>query len=274
MVHDDEAGGKKRLAGMLGKRFFLRFHLSLILGFSFAVGLLATKLLLLAGLESLLIRWSLAVLFAYAGFLIGVRVWLAYIGLGRQFGDGDNGFDFPNADFSGSGSSNGSTGASFVPEFSTGGGGFGGGGASGDFVGAGVVDGGNVSLSGASSGIKLPDVDIDLDVGGGDDGCLAVLLLMVIAAVLLAVFGIGFYLVWQAPSLLAEAAFEAALAAGLIKSTRRITDPGWVGGAMKASWLPLLGIMALTALLAFIVETFVPEARTLLEAVRMLAAAA
>lgn len=273
MVRDDEAGGKKRLARMLGKRFFLRFHLSLILGFSFAVGLLATKLLLLAGLESLLIRWLLAVLLAYAGFLVGVRVWLAYIGLGRQFGDGDSSFDFPNVDFSGSGSSGGSTGANYVPDLPTGGAGsFGGGGASGDFAGAGVADGGNVGLSGASSGIKLPD--IDLDIGGGDDGCLAALLLMVIAAALLAVFGIGFYLVWQAPSLLAEAAFEAALAAGLIKSTRRITDPGWVGGAMKASWLPLLGILVLTALLAFIVEAFVPEAHTLLEAVRLLAAAA
>ena len=272
---DSEQANKRRLAGLLAHRFFLRFHLSLILGFSFAIGLLATKGLLLLGLESLLLRWPMAVFAAYGGFLLGIRVWLAYIGLGRHLGDEDEGsvvdgaLDVADFGFFSSGGNSGSgIGAGLrVPDIPGGSsGGFGGGGASSDF--AALAEGGG------SLGDSLPSVDLpDLDLGGADDGCLPVLVLLAIAALLLAVFGVGVYVIWQAPFLLAEAAFEAALAAGLIRSAHRITDPGWIGGTVRASWKPLLWVLGITLLAAVVVEHYVPQARTLLEAVRLLLAA-
>lgn len=272
---DSEQAGKRKLAGLLAHRFFLRFHLSLILGFSFVVGLLATKGLLLFGLESLLLRWPLAVFAAYGGFLLGIRIWLAYIGLGRHLGDedeesvADGALDVADLGFSSGGSSSGSgIGADLrVPEIPGGSSGsFGGGGASSDFAAA--------AEGGSSLGDSLPSVDLpDLDLGGADDGCLPVLVLLAIAALLLAVFGVGVYVIWQAPFLLAEAAFEAALAAGLIRSAHRITDPGWIGGTVRASWKPLLWVLVITLLVAAVVEHYVPQARTLLEAVRLLLAA-
>lgn len=266
---DTEASGKRRLAGVLAKRFFLRFHLSLILGFSFAVGLLTTKLLLLLGLEALLVRWPLAVLAAYAGFLLGIRVWLAYVGLGRHLGRNgkDSSFDLPDLNFSGGGGCDNAAGSGFsLPEVPAGSGGsFGGGGASGDFA---VLDAGGGGVADALPGIDLPDVDL----GGADEGCLPVVILMLILALLAAVFGVGVYVVWQAPFLLAEAAFEAALAAGLVGSARRVDDPGWIGGALRGSWKPFLWVLAITVLMALLVAHFVPQARTLLEAARLLLA--
>lgn len=274
-VADSEQAGKRRLAGLLAHRFFLRFHLSLILGFSFAIGLLATKGLLLLGLESLLLRWPMAVFAAYGGFLLGIRVWLAYIGLGRHLGDEDEesvvdgALDVADFGFySGGGNSGSGIGAGLrVPELPGGSSGsFGGGGASSDFA--------PLAEAGGSLGDSLPSVDLpDLDLGGADDGCLPVLVLLAIAALLLAVFGVGVYVIWQAPFLLAEAAFEAALAAGLIRSAHRITDPGWIGGTIRASWKPLLWVLTITLLAAAVVEHYVPQARTLMEAVRLLLAA-
>lgn len=275
-VRDSEQASKRRLAGLLAHRFFLRFHLSLILGFSFAIGLLATKVLLLLGLESLLLRWPLAVFAAYGGFLLGIRVWLAYIGLGRHLGgdeeDGsvaDGALDVADFGFSSGGGNSGGgiSGDLRVPEIPGGSSGsFGGGGASSDFS--------ALAEGGSSIGDSLPSVDLpDLDLGGGDDGCLPVLVLLAIGALLLAVFGVGVYVIWHAPFMLAEAAFEAALAAGLIRSAHRITDPGWIGGTVRASWKPLLWVLVITLLVAAVVEHYVPQARTLLEAIRLLLAA-
>jgi hypothetical protein len=59
-------------------------------------------------------------------------------------------------------------------------------------------------------------MDFDL----GDEGIVLVLL----ALLVLVIFGAGAYPVYAAPEILAEAAFEAVLAAGLIKASRKITS--------------------------------------------------
>lgn len=251
---------RRRLAAQLTKRFFVRFHLSLILLLSVAVGLLTTKGFLLLGLETMHWRWPIALLAAYLAFLLGVRIWLSYIGLGQYLDrspSGDDGFDLG---LDGGGGSNGSSGSIDidVPFRNAGGGQFGGGGASGEF-GVALVDG-----NGAGGGSGSWDIG---DLGLDDDGFWV---LLAVAALLVVIFGAGFYLVWQAPAVLAEAAFEAALAAGMIKPVRRIRDPGWVGGAIRASWLPFLVVFVCAMTIAGLVEHYAPTARTLLEAVGIL----
>lgn len=269
---DDEASARRRLAGWLKQRFFVRFHIALILAFAIAVGLLTTRGFFAIGLETMHWRWPIALLAAYAAFLFGVRVWLAYIGLGRYLqNEADLNIDLPDAGFSGSGGDGG--GVSFadvgghVVDAMGSQGGFGGGGASGDFSGAAVE-----SLAGSASenvsGIDLPDLDLDL--GGADEGCLPLVILVLILALLAAVFGVGAYVVWQAPMLLAEVAFEAALAAGLIRAARRVDEPGWIGGALSASWKPFLLIFLFSLAAAALTEKFAPEARTLPQAIHQL----
>jgi hypothetical protein len=256
-----EAGAKARLAGWLSRRFFVRFHFSLILAASFTVGLLTTKGFLALGLETLHWRWPLALLAAYLAFLLCVRLWLSYIGLGRYLGDRDSQLELPDLNLSGGGSSSGSGGPVEVglpkPD---GGGQFGGGGASGDF-GVAAADGGGDGI------LASPLKAVGEAAGGSDEGCLVVLVILALLAV---IFGVGVYLVWQAPALLAEAAFEAALAAGLVKPLRRLDDPGWLGGTLRASWLPFLVIFACAMAIALLAGRYAPEAATLPEAIRIL----
>ncbi|MBL8489401.1 MAG: hypothetical protein JNM82_01325 [Rhodocyclaceae bacterium] len=262
------ADEKRRLAGILGRRFFLRFHISLILAFAFATGLLATRGFLALGLDTLHWRWPLALLLAYGAFLLGLRLWLAYVGLGRYVDDEPD-VDLPDLGFSGGDGSGGGLSlgdgslAADLPDggLSPGSGGFGGGGASGDFA-TPVAEAD--SGGGLLSSVKLPDADL----GGADDGCLYLLVLAAILALLAAVLGVGIFVIWNAPSILAEAAFEAALAAGLVRPTRRIDHPGWVGGALRGTWKPFALVFAAAMAVAWLAETFAPEARTLPEAIR------
>lgn len=258
---------KKHLAAWLAKRFLVRFHFSLILAFGLAAGLLATKGFLALGLDTMHWRWPLALLVAYGAFLVGVRVWLSYIGLGRHLDRRDDvGFDVPDLGFTSGGSGSGGAGSRLgdalldgIGRINPGGGQFGGGGASGDFA-LGAAEGGGLLPK-----VELPDIGVD-----ADEGCLPILVLIAIIALLAVVLGVGVYVIWQAPALLAEVAFEGALAAGLVKPFRRVEDPGWVGGAVRATWKPFLLVFAVAMAVAGLAEFFAPEARTLPEAVKIL----
>lgn len=263
---NSDVSARKRLAGWLEKRFLVRFHVLLILVISFAVGLLTTRLLLHFGLETMHWRWPLALLAAYGAFLLALRVWLSYVGLGRYLDDRSSlDLDLPDVGFSPSGGATGggAGGSGWVGDAieSAGGGRFGGAGASGDFSGL-VGDG-----SGSSSGISLPNIELP-DVG--DDGCLPAIILGIILALMAAVFGVGIYLVWQAPLMLAEVAFEAALAGGLVRSARKVSNPGWVGGALGASWKQFALVLLFTVAAAILAEKYAPEAHSLPQAIQKL----
>ncbi len=110
------------------KRFFIRFHMSLILIGTILSGLLCSKLLLLADIDRMIVRYPIVVLISYFCFFIFIRIWLSYIRHREKViqialdasGDMLSGIDV----IPGSSISN-------VIEF--GGGNFGGGGASGSF---------------------------------------------------------------------------------------------------------------------------------------------
>ena len=72
-----------RLRHSLAARFLLRFHVSLMLSGSIAAGFLGDIVMLHAGLREMRIRYPLAIGMAYLGFLGGVRLWLAYSGIGQ-----------------------------------------------------------------------------------------------------------------------------------------------------------------------------------------------
>ncbi len=131
----------------------LRLHMTLILLATVGAGLLATRLLLALHLNKVVVRYPLAVLFAYCTFFLGVKLWLKYVAAfpgERQAGrnSSGSGIDWISGS-SGSGSSGGSGGSG--GGFRGGGGNFGGGGASGGF--------GEADAVLAGSGAELaPDV--------------------------------------------------------------------------------------------------------------------
>lgn len=61
-------------------RFFLRIHMTLILAGTFLAGLVTTRVLMGLGVNTLAVRYAIAVCLAYLVFLGLVKLWLLYVG--------------------------------------------------------------------------------------------------------------------------------------------------------------------------------------------------
>jgi hypothetical protein len=100
----------------------------------------------------------------------------------------------------------------------------------------------------------------------GDDpcGCLIGAFLVVV----LGIFLIAFSLIAEAPLILAEAAFQFLLAAGLIRSAKRIDNPDWVGSVLSRTWKPFVVVFVTTFLLGSCAEMNCKNPTTLREMVK------
>ena len=271
-----EAQGPSAVNRLLA-RFYLRFHIALILLWSFSAGLLLSKMLLWAGVHSMLLRYPAALLVSYGAFFLGIRIWLAYVGAAplafggrntsRVDGVGNGGsFDLPSWRGSGSGSA-----------LRGGGGDFGGGGASASFASE------SGSLASASSNANIVQArtagwfsggggggtggGLALDLGDGDSWWV-ILLLILVAALLSSVFGAVIYLVYSAPVVLADVAFQAMLAGGLVKSARRWRDACWEKSLLKRTWIPFAIVFVLAMVTAALASKLFPSAHTLPDVIR------
>ena len=252
---------RKRFISSLRKRFSLRLHMTLILLATSMAGVLASKLLLLLGLHNVALRYPITVLCAYLVFFVAIKIWLwlmtdAPVSTGNFAANNLLGnLDFPLP--------GGGTG----PSFAGGGGGFGGGGASGDFA-------GNLGEVGSGTGNALGGVgDVLGDAVGGavdDEGGLAlVIVLALLAVLLLSVLGVGIFLVWQGPAILTEAAFDSVLAASLVRSTKRMKEPDWLGSVFKATWKPFAIVFALALVSGSAIHHYLPQATRVLDVIHM-----
>lgn len=245
---------KSRVAGWLEERFLLRLHMTFILGGTFLAGLAATHVMLMGGLvDNLALRYGVSVCVAYLMFLGLIRLWLRYVGMRRDSG----------IDLSGDGIDIATeiAGNWEPPLPSSGGGSFGGGGASGSWEGDVVVPHEAAQLTSGSStgGSGGSSFDIGFD---GDELIVVVLFLALVAALLFA----GIYLIYSAPLILTEAAFEAALVGALARRAKKIDRPGWVGAVSKATAWPFIAILVLAMALGWAVQKVCPEATRMREA--------
>jgi hypothetical protein len=275
---------RERVAAALRSRFALRFHTSILLLWMFSAGLLTTKALFAMGVQSMFLRYTIAIVVAYGAFLLGVRIWLAYVGAGRG-GTGnarrvnnrgtDSSIDLPN--FSNSGSSSGG-GSSSV--FGGGGGTSAGGGASASFD-ADVAPSSNLlamdsaSLSASSNGGVgvggdggiLSDVggkmgDVVGDISGGDDGCLIAFAIMIVVGLIALAIGGAVFVVSMGPEILIDAAFNVVLAGGLIQAGKKVSEPDWFGSVIKATWIPLAIVLAAAWIFTAAAAVLTPKAHT------------
>lgn len=256
----DIAARKIQVVRVLKERLLLRFHMSLILIGTALVGLLASKLLLMSHVTNMVVRYPLAVSASYLAFFGFVKLWLSYI----TSSDEDSSPDSPDViDLISHAASD--TPVPSPPVFGGGGGGsFGGGGASGSFdVGAAdapparfttIFD----SLDADGAGEAAGDTVSGLAEEGG---CLLIILGILLAIV----FGAGLYLVYDAPFILSEAAFEFILSAGLIKSMRKIDSAEWTGSILRTTWKPFLAALSLSLFAAVIIHSLFPHADKLWE---------
>lgn len=262
-----ESGLDKGSVRTLGQKFkqrilrnyCVRFHMSMIVMAVVASGVLTSKLMLKGGVHQLWVRYPIAVLCAYGVFLGLVRLWIAWVTMrkatvGASVGrlvDSSSGFSL---DMDGFSLPRGSGGGSF----SFGGGDAGGGGAS-DGWGIGGTDlgaAGNSSGGSAGSG-WLPDLDLDF----GDDGWW---LLLLLAVLVLVIFCAGGYLVWAAPDILGEAAWQALLG-GMLVRARQHARSGWMSGVVRSTAIPFALVLVAATVLGWQANRHCPKAARLAE---------
>lgn len=240
---------KRHFSQWLRSRFFLRFHMSLILGSTFLAGLVATKILLELNVNRLWLRYAIAVGFAYLLFLGLIRLWLWYVGISARRERDEGSLDVPAdlveavcdiAQFSAP-----------EPAMQTGGGDFGGAGASASYDTPAVSSANLASASRGSGGSTKGGFSIDADEA---------IVVVLLAALVLSLFVAGGYLIYAAPSILSEAAFEAVLAAALVRRARKVDSPGWIGSVFKATALPFFVILALSMILGWYAQHSCPTA--------------
>ena len=247
------------------RQYMVRFHMSLLLAATMASGVLCSKLLLMAGLHSVLFRYPLSVLGAYLVFTGMARLWVAYVLINAVASRGHTFFSGKS-----SGSSSGINldagflpggGSSSEPGVSFGGGDSGGAGASGVWDASGPelpatpspVGGGG----GGGGGFHFPSIDLNFDF---DDGFW---ILLVLGLLILVLAGVGGYLIWAAPHILPDLALNALFASSITGAAKRAQTRGWMVSVLRATYIPLLLILSLTIALAVTVHHHCPGAEKL-----------
>ena len=222
---------KKQLA----RKYFVRFHMSLIVAGTVGGGVLISRLLWKAGMGSVMLRYALDVAAAYLMFLLLVKLWLWYVHSGEVSApDIDVGLEdaFDAVDMVVDASPQ-----SLAPSSDSSGGGGGGG-----------------------SWFSMPDIGLDVD----GEGCLLIALFLALVFVVVLAGG---YLVWMAPEILGEAAFDAVVAGSLAKVASRAEREGWIVGVVRATIIPFAVVFAMTMVLAWFIQDLCPTASTLREAI-------
>jgi hypothetical protein len=232
---------RRELRTVFVRRFWLRWHMALMLAATFGAGFLANRLLLHVPVHEMAVRWVLVLAVSYGAFFVCIRIWLAYVGA-RPIIGGDVGDALSTLD---PGSAGGAQGGCY----SGGGGRFGGGGATSAWGDSPIRALGN--LSGG-----------DLDAGDGD-GCLLAVLGALVLALLATIAGGVVVLVVAAPAMLVDTAFSALLAGGLVKHVRRMDEPDWEGSVIRSTWKPFAGVAALALVTGIVAHYAAPGARTL-----------
>jgi hypothetical protein len=245
----------------------LRLHMALILATTVFSGFLATRILLALHLEKVLIRYPLAVVFAYLVFFLLVKLWLKHVAVtpaARTRHDRHSDYLDVVPDLAGSGPE-GSAGGN---DFLLGGGGeFSGAGASASFPEADalvgesdttvIADGGDL---GSSFGEAAENVAGEAATAafGDESGIVGIVVLAVLGVIVALVLGAGIYLIYEAPFILSEAAFEFVLAAGLLRGSRRLDAADWMGSVFKTTWIPFAATLLLATLVGLLITVNFP----------------
>lgn len=256
---------------MLTHRYFIRAHMAVMLGLVGIAGILASRILVAMGMRSMALRYPIAVAVSYLVFFGLVRMWLAYIARvsGARRG-GPSSFDAESLVPDGPFSFCGGTAKAASGLARSGGGRFGGAGASLNFGGA--AGEGTPSPMAPAIAAAAPRSTTTRSSSGGSfsldlDGD-GVLLLILFIVLVCGILGAGAFLVYQAPAVLSEAAFQAILASGLARTARNAHDPGWAKSVFKATVLPFAIVLVLAAVFGIAASRRCPAATTVRQVFR------
>jgi len=240
----------------LQRKFSLRMHMFAILMATTLSGALFSKILLLIDVADFRIRYPLSVLFAYLVFFLCIKLWIFCISSSRT--ESSNAFDYFDLPI---GRISGGRGNSSIHG---GGGQFSGAGASTSFDGqdTAIAEGAvltvadNTSVNSSSDGIDKATGGTTGSLGDNNIIVAAIVLIVLLAAILIS----AVYVVYSAPAILSEAAFQGVLVASLMKRTRTISDKAWVGSIFKATWKPFAVTLVVAISAGFVLHSYFPNA--------------
>ena len=260
-AQDDRERAIERVRRHLVRGGRPRLLVGFLLALTGAAGFLISTVLLRLGVTLMSVRYPLAVLSAYAVFLLLLRLWLAL----QRRKTGNNGGDWlfdmgdalPHLFDSGTNVAGDAARATFG-----GGADFAGGGAGGSWTGgsAALSDVGS-NVGGGSSLLdsvpSMPDVGFDLDL---DEGCFWIVIpIAAIVGVVIAMF----YVVYVAPVFLAEIMVDALLVAGLYKRLKGIEPRHWLRSVVRRTLLPVMLATALFIAAGYLMGRIAPQAHSI-----------
>jgi hypothetical protein len=200
-----------------------RLQMSIVVALTGAAGFLSSYTLLQLGMDSMAVRYPLAVAVSYGVFLLLLRVWLYIQRHGLEVDV--NPLDLLDAT---------------------------------DLVPSGVR--GTADMThGFSSHASLGDGAFSLDF---DEGAGLVLLALLVLAV--TALGTALWIVWTAPSLLAEVLVDGLVMTGLYRRLRGSQEPSyWLFSAVRRTWVSAVIAALLFSFAGNLLHRAVPEARSI-----------
>ena len=130
----------------------------------------------------------------------------------------------------------------------------------------------------------MPDTSVSLDMPGsgivdgvsgvadaGDEGgCLLIIAGILLAIALFAVFGATFYVIYQAPAILAEVIFEVLLGSPLARGARALDSANWPAVLLKKTWRPFTVMAGAAMAFALFCNEAFPQVTTAGQAIEMM----
>jgi len=201
-----------RFKQQLVRSYLIRLHMTIIVLVTTAAGLLASKILLESGLTNMLVRYPLSVVGAYFAFLGLARLWSSYV-LWRESAWHRSGH-FGSPDWLDILDCASSPGHSTMETFA----------------------GGNSGGAGAC-GSWAPD-HFESQVSGMDfDWGEAAGVVIVLIGLVLIALGAGIYVIYWAPDILPEVAFNVLLSLCMTGTPRRAESTRWIYGLVRTNWV-------------------------------------
>lgn len=247
----------------LSRRYSLRWHGFFLGAMTLAMTWLSSAGLLRAGVESMAVRYGIAFVLGYLTYIGLIRLWAWYISTPDGRYQDDYGIDI----WVDGGSPSRSHTCDSEPVVSGKGGDFAGGGASGDWDAPAVEGSGAMEevVGGAFKGAGEV-------IGGSDEGAVVVIPIVAIFIMALLFFvGLGsIAFLYFGSEVLLAVAVQLAFSYTTSNAAVKIAHEGWLGSVWRITWKPMFGSLICAVALGFMFDTFLPEANTMVEVVKML----
>jgi hypothetical protein len=223
----------------LASRFLLRVHMAILVALTSGAAFLASRTLDAFGFDRMGLRYALVVALAYGVFLGLVRLWLTQLesALAPTL---ERRLETALAGHSERASTDRTMGAGGVGE---------------------ALD----AVEGAGEAVELFEIGAGAFEAEAAFVAIGVALVAVVAAVIIAMG----WTIWACPTLLADAAFEIVVAAALARLARPGRIAGWSRGLVRATWIPFVVVLAVSAIGGWGAQAYCPQASSMGQVVRM-----